>query len=63
MSLMHFDRTLNNDEKLVLKLLIALGAGEQDVHPDPHGLGGGGHEVILPVLGLHAKCHSLGNGL
>ena len=60
---MHFDRTLNNDGKLVLELLVALGAGEQDVHPDPHGLGGGSHEVILPVLGLHAKCHSLGNGL
>ena len=47
----------------VLELLVALGPGEEDVHPDPHGLGRGRHQVVLPVVGLHAERGLGGQGL
>ena len=47
----------------VLELLVALRPGEEDVHPDPHGLGRGRHQVILPVVGLHAERGLGGEGL
>ena len=47
----------------VLELLVALGPGEEDVHPDPHGLGRGRHQVVLPVVGLHAERGLRGQGL
>lgn len=37
------------------ELRVALGARHYDIHPDPHGLGGGGHHVVETVVGLHAE--------
>lgn len=37
------------------ELRVALGARHYDIHPDPHGLGGGGHHVVEAVVGLHAE--------
>ena len=56
-------RLQQNITELILKLLIALGPGEEHVHPDPHSFGRGSHQIILPVLGLHTECHSLSHGL
>ena len=39
----------------VHELLVALGAGEDDVDPDPHGLWAGRHEVECPLGGLDAE--------
>jgi len=49
------------DTNLVLELLVTLGSREEDIHPDPHGFRTGSHQVILPVVRLHAKGHSLGH--
>ena len=38
-----------------LKLLIAFSPGEDDVDPDPHRLGAGRHQDVLPVRGFHAE--------
>lgn len=38
--------------RAVLELLVALGAGEDDVHPDPHRLRTGGHQVVGPLVRL-----------
>ena len=40
----------------VHKLRVALGPCDDDVHPDAHGLGRGGHHVVEPVVGLHTEC-------
>ena len=37
------------------ELRVALCARNYDVHPDPHGLWGGGHHVVEAVMGLHAE--------
>ena len=39
----------------VHELLVSLGAGEDDVDPDPHGLRAGRHEVECPLGGLDAE--------
>ena len=44
---------------LLLELSVALGAGEEYVDPDPHGLRGGRHQKVAPVDCLHAEGHAL----
>lgn len=39
----------------VHELRVSLGAGDDHVHPDPHGLGRRRHHVVEPVVGLHAE--------
>ena len=48
---------------LVLKLLVALGTRKQDIHPYPHGLWAGGHQIILSVIRFHAESDPLGDRL
>lgn len=37
------------------ELRVALSTRHYDIHPDPHGLGGGGHHVVETVVGLHTE--------
>lgn len=39
----------------VHELSVALCPGDNDIHPDAHGLCRGGHHVIQPVVGLHTE--------
>lgn len=39
----------------VHELSVALGPGDNDVHPDAHGLCRRGHHVVQPVVRLHAE--------
>lgn len=39
----------------VHELRVPLGSGHDHVHPDAHGVGGGRHHVVEPVVGLHAE--------
>lgn len=34
---------------------VSFSPGDDDVHPDTHGLRGGRHHVVHPVMGLHAE--------
>ena len=45
------------------ELLVAFSPSEENIHPDSHGFRRGGHEVIFPILSLHAECDSLSGGL
>lgn len=37
------------------ELRVAFGARHDDIHPDPHGFGGGRHHVVEAVVGLHTE--------
>lgn len=37
------------------ELRVAFGARHNDIHPDPHGFGGGRHHVVEAVVGLHTE--------
>lgn len=39
----------------VHELRVALGPGDDHVHPDPHGLGRRRHHVVEAVVGLDAE--------
>lgn len=39
----------------VHELSVALGPGDDDIHPDAHGFCRRGHHVVQPVVGLHAE--------
>ena len=37
----------SSKQNLVLELSVTLGSGEEDIHPDPHGLRGRGHQQVV----------------
>lgn len=37
------------------ELRVAFGTRHDDIHPDPHGFGGGRHHVVEAVVGLHTE--------
>lgn len=39
----------------VHELSVALSPGDNDIHPDSHGLCRGGYHVVQPVMGLHTE--------
>lgn len=39
----------------VHELRVALGTGDDHIHPDPHGFCRRRHHEVEPVMGLHAK--------
>ena len=43
--------------------MVALCPSEQNIHPDPHRLGAGRHEVVGSLIGLHAEGHPLADRL
>ena len=45
------------------ELLVAFSPSEQNIHPDSHGFGRGSHQIIFPLLSLHAECDPLSGGL
>lgn len=49
------ESTPSSRDASVHELRVALGSGDDHVHPDPHGLCRGRHHVVEPVVGLHAE--------
>lgn len=37
------------------ELCVSFRSGDDHIHPDPHGLGRGGHHVVHPVMSLNAE--------
>ena len=44
---------------LFLELLVPLCTREENVHPNPHSFWAWSHQIILPIVRLHAECDPL----